>query len=136
MNFKWEQTVALVKARAHGRCEYCLMHQSLQGATFHVEHILPQSKGGSDVPENLAWCCPSCNLRKSDRVEGADPLTGGVVALFNPRLNVWSDHFGWEGYEVVGKTPIGRSTIAALQMNGGRRMAIRRAEQQFGLFPN
>ena len=30
-----------VRARADGRCQYCLMHESLQGATFHVEHIIP-----------------------------------------------------------------------------------------------
>ena len=29
----------LVRARAGDRCEYCRMHQSLQGATFHVEHV-------------------------------------------------------------------------------------------------
>jgi hypothetical protein len=34
-----------VRLRADGRCQYGLMHESLQGATFHVEHIIPQSKG-------------------------------------------------------------------------------------------
>lgn len=45
------------------------MHQSLQGATFPLEHIIPRCRGGSSEPENLAWACPSCNLRKSNRVE-------------------------------------------------------------------
>jgi hypothetical protein len=35
-----------VETRTGGRCEYCRMHQALQGATFHLEHILPQSRGG------------------------------------------------------------------------------------------
>jgi len=43
-----------VRLRADGRCQYCLMHESLQGATFHVEHIIPQSKGGHSILENLA----------------------------------------------------------------------------------
>jgi len=36
------------------------MHESLQGATFHVEHIVPRSAGGSDTMDNLALACPSC----------------------------------------------------------------------------
>ena len=35
-----------VRSRAHGRCQYCLMHESLQGATFHVEDPLT----GEQVP--------------------------------------------------------------------------------------
>jgi hypothetical protein len=35
-----------VRTRARARCQYCLMHESLQGAAFHIEHIVPQSKGG------------------------------------------------------------------------------------------
>jgi 5-methylcytosine-specific restriction endonuclease McrA len=58
-----------VEARAAGRCEYCRMHQSLQGATFHVEHIVPRSRGGPAQLDNLAWACPSCNLRKANRAE-------------------------------------------------------------------
>jgi hypothetical protein len=45
----------LVEQRAGGRCEYCRMHQALKGATFHVEHVIPTARGGSDEPENLAW---------------------------------------------------------------------------------
>lgn len=75
----------LVVARARDRCEYCRMHQSLQGATFHVEHIIPRSRGGSSDLENLAWACPGCNLHKSDRVEIFSPDSCGVIPLFNPR---------------------------------------------------
>jgi 5-methylcytosine-specific restriction endonuclease McrA len=62
-----------VAGRAGGRCEYCQMHQSLQGATFHVEHIVPRSQGGGTDLGNLAWACPRCNLQKGDRVEARDP---------------------------------------------------------------
>lgn len=63
--------------RAGGRCEYCRMHQSLQGATFHLEHVVPHSRGGDAQLDNLAWACPSCNLHKSNRVESVDPETRG-----------------------------------------------------------
>jgi hypothetical protein len=111
------------------------MHQSLQGATFHIEHITPQAAGGSDDPENLALACPACNLAKSNRTAVPDPDTGDPVPLFNPRTEHWSDHFGWEDRRVVGRTPIGRATAAALNLNHPRRVLIREAEEWFDLFP-
>jgi hypothetical protein len=64
-----------------------------------------------------------------------DPESGGEVSIFNPREMAWSDHFGWSDYLVVGRTPIGRATVKALQMNHPRRVMVRRSEQRFDLFP-
>ena len=63
----------IVRIRARGRCEYCQMSQVLQGATFHVEHIVPRSLGGQTEAENLALACPGCNLRKADKTQAVDP---------------------------------------------------------------
>lgn len=112
------------------------MHQSLQGATFHIEHIFPQSAGGTDAADNLALSCPSCNLGKSNRVAVLDEQTNHEVPLFNPRTDRWADHFAWdEEWRLVGLTPIGRATIAALNLNHPRRVMIREAEEWFNLFP-
>ncbi len=111
------------------------MHQALQGATFHVEHIIPPSRGGHTQLNNLAWACPSCNLHKANRVESIDPETTNQVPLFNPRIDNWNAYFRWDGYCVVGRTPIGRATVAALDLNHPRRIKIREAEEIFGLFP-
>ena len=124
-----------VQFRAVDCCEYCRMHQSLQGATFHVEHVIPRARGGQSTLDNLAWACPGCNLRKSDRVEIVDPETGERVPFFNPRKDVWGEHFRWEGHEIVGLTPIGRAALAALELNHARRIRIRQAEEMLGLFP-
>jgi hypothetical protein len=124
-----------VKERAAQRCEYCQMHQSLQGATFHIEHIVPESRGGLTDLDNLAFCCPSCNLHKSDRVDAIDSETNQFVPLFNPRKNTWSEHFRWNGYKLTGTTAIGRATIEALKLNSDRKMVIRQAEERFQLFP-
>jgi len=131
----WSETARLVEARAEGRCEYCRMHQSLQGATFHVEHITPSSRGGSSAPTNLAWCCPACNLHKSDRIEADDPVSGDRVSLFNPRRDSWPAHFRWEGYHLAGQTPVGRATVLILDLNHPRRILIRQAEELFRLYP-
>jgi 5-methylcytosine-specific restriction endonuclease McrA len=69
------------------------MHQALQVATFHLEHVVPLAVGGNDDYDNLALACPTCNLRKSDRTSVTDASTQTVVSLFNPRLHSWRDHF-------------------------------------------
>lgn len=111
------------------------MHQALQGATFHVEHIVPRTAGGSDDLENLAWACPSCNLHKSDRVSVQPPVLDHPVKLFNPRTDTWTAHFEWDDYSIEGKSDVGIATIAVLDLNHERRIKIRQAEQLFGMFP-
>jgi hypothetical protein len=111
------------------------MHQHLQGATFHIEHVVPRSRGGLTEFWNLAWACPSCNLRKADRIEIPDLHSGSLVILFNPRNHVWEEHFAWNGFEIAGLTPIGGALIAEFGLNQERRIRIRHAEQLFGLFP-
>jgi len=49
-----------------GRCAYCLKDL---GADFHVDHVTPLSKGGSNWPSNLALACPPCNWKKSARTD-------------------------------------------------------------------
>jgi hypothetical protein len=130
-----EPTVAAeVQRRANGRCEYCKMHQSLQGATFHIEHVKPRSKGGESSLENLAWACPSCNLHKSDRISLPD-VDGVHVRLFNPRLDKWDEHFCWVGFFVAGTTGLGKALVLAFSLNTERKVKIRQAEKMFDLFP-
>ena len=124
-----------VRDRAGNRCQYCQMHQSLQGATFHVEHILPLSRGGETRLGNLALACPSCNLHKADRTAAIDPATGASVPLFHPARDRWVDHFRFSRYDIEGRTVTGRATVLALNFNHPRRQRVRAAEQRFGLYP-
>lgn len=126
---------ALVKERAGHRCEYCRMSQSLQGATFHVEHIIPVTCEGTTTEDNLALACPSCNLHKSNRSHATDPDTQEITTLFHPRKQRWSDEFAWEGRRMTGITATGRATIQALDLNHPRRLRVPEAESLFGLFP-
>jgi HNH endonuclease len=125
----------LVRERAANRCEYCGMHQSLQGGTFHIEHVIPRSRNGLTEDANLALACPSCNLQKSNRVDVPDLETGQATCLFHPRRQHWSEHFRWDDFEIVGTTATGRATVAALRLNDERRLRIRQAEKMFDLFP-
>jgi 5-methylcytosine-specific restriction endonuclease McrA len=79
--------------RAGNRCEYCGLAQVGQEATFHIDHITPQSSGGATEEENLALACISCSLRKGSRQSAPDPETGDRAALFHPRRDDWYEHF-------------------------------------------
>jgi hypothetical protein len=93
------------------------MAESLQGATFHVEHIIPRGKGGRSDSENLALAWPGCNLHKASRITAVDPASGGHVRLFHPVLQLWSEHFRFSGYQMEGLTAEGRATVKALNLN-------------------
>ena len=130
-----EELTGKVRARADGRCQYCLMHESLQGATFHIEHIIPLCQGGRSELANLALACPGCNLHKGSRITALDPFTGQSVPLFHPILQEWSAHFRLSGYQIEGLNAVARATIEALNLNHPRRQRIREVEEAFGLFP-
>lgn len=130
-----EDLFRAVLARAGGRCQYCLMHQSLQGATFHIEHVIPQCKGGRSDLENLALACPGCNLHKAGRTTAVDPATGEEVPLFHPIRQSWSQHFRLNGYRIEGVNAVGRAAVEALNLNHPRRRRIREVEKAFGLYP-
>lgn len=117
-----------VAERAAGRCEYCGLSQAGQEAQFHVDHIHPATAGGLTTLENLALACVSCSLRKGARKEVADPQTGKRVRLFHPRRDLWRDHFRWDELKVIGLTPTGRATVAALHLNRPLALAIREEE--------
>jgi len=125
----------LVVQRAVGRCEYCQLSQEGQEATFHIDHVIPVVAGGQPVAENLALACVSCSLRKAARQTAPDPHSGEEVALYNPRHDNWHEHFQWEGVSLVGLTPHGRATIAALAMNRILILAIREEEAARGRHP-
>jgi hypothetical protein len=121
--------------RAGNRCEYCGLSQLGQVATFHIDHVMPVAAGGETTEDNLALACVSCSLRKGARQEIEDLETGDVVLIFNPRRQVWQEHFGWDGEWVLGLTVTGRSTVQALGLNRRNMVAIRAEERLLGRHP-
>lgn len=105
--------------RAGHCCSYCRSREEIVGASFTVDHIIPQALGGSDDINNLCLACWDCNRIKHTHITGIDPLSGKRVALFDPNNQLWTDHFAWEegGRLIVGLTSEGRATIDQLQLN-------------------
>jgi hypothetical protein len=129
-------TRQLVRRRAKRRYEFCRLHEDHDPLfTFHVEHIIPRQHGGTDSPTNLAFACHQDNLRKGPNLTGIDPLTKRFAKLFNPRRHKWAYHFRWHGPVLVGRTAIGRATVAVLGMNLPHRVALRAALMAAGRFP-
>jgi len=108
-----------VRARAQECCEYCWSQEKFATQSFSIEHIIPISKSGKTVLNNLALACQGCNNHKYSKVIGQDPITGQVVNLYHPRIDNWEDHFCWNPNYVliIGLTSIGRATIETLNLN-------------------
>jgi HNH endonuclease len=109
----------LVAAQARYRCGYCLTQELIIGTPMDVEHIIPEALNGLTEESNLWLACSICNKRKGDRLAARDPVTDELVPLFDPRRQVWSEHFVWieQGLLIVGLTPMGRATVVALHLN-------------------
>lgn len=119
------------------RCAYCLTSESCSGIPVVVDHIIPQSLGGRTEFENLCFSCHRCNAFKSGMTSGEDPIAGESVAFFNPRQQLWADHFRWdvEGVRIVGITAVGRATVVALQLNNQVIVPARRRWGSAGWHP-
>jgi len=86
-------------------------------AALHIEHIIPRKHRGDDSADNLALACVSCNIYKGANLTGIDPVTMKIEALFHPRRQQWADHFMWREREIVGISPVGRTTVEVLRLN-------------------
>jgi hypothetical protein len=84
--------------------------------------------------ENLALACIHCNRFKGPNLAGIDPNRGEIVRLFNPRRDIWSEHFEWSGPELKALTSIGRVTIEVLSINDSEMRNFRAALMEEGLF--
>lgn len=126
-----------VKLRAGKNCEYCLALGDYSFHPFSVDHIIPVSKGGTDDPDNLAYCCQFCNSSKYSKTSAPDPLTAILVPLYNPRTEAWERHFAWDKNltYILGITPIGRATAHCLNMNRQEAVNLREALREFGVHP-
>ncbi len=115
----------LVVTRAQRRCEYCLIHEEDTFFGFQIDHIISEKHGGETTADNLAQACATCNAKKGSDIATLE--NGLLVAFFNPRTDVWSEHFRFDGPRIDGLTLVGLATARLLGFNHPRRIEERRA---------
>ncbi len=102
---------------SQGKCEYCTLHQDFSIYTHEIDHVIVMKHGGRTVMENLALSCLSCNRHKGSDLTSFDPGTGDVSRLFDPRSQVWAEHFELDRGRIRGLSAIGRTTVMLLKFN-------------------
>jgi hypothetical protein len=128
---------AHVALRAGHHCEYCHAPEAVFNFPLEIEHIVPLSRGGDDTAANWALACRAGNLYKATHLSSSDPESHIIIRLFHPREDRWEDHFqvATASAEIVGCTPIGRATLARLEMNSAAQVSARQQWMRLGLFP-
>jgi hypothetical protein len=124
-----------IRARAGGRCEYCLMDEAWLVWGCEVDHILSRKHGGATELSNLALSCARCNRAKGTDIGSVHPESEELVRLFNPRRDRWDEHFRIDGPRIVGLTLIGQVTVTLLQFNQDERILERELSQKAGKYP-
>lgn len=59
-----------------GRCYYCGCSVK---SNFHVDHVIPLSRGGSNGPENIVIACQPCNKSKGAKLPHEWPEGGRLL---------------------------------------------------------
>jgi 5-methylcytosine-specific restriction endonuclease McrA len=126
---------ALVRKRAKGCCEYCHFPESFAELPFQMDHVIARQHGGTTSAENLALACCFCNRHKGPNLSGMDPATQRVARLFDPRRQIWEEHFSWNGAFLAGNTEVGRATIQTLNINRPDAVAVRALLMEEGIYP-
>jgi HNH endonuclease len=133
MNYLSDKIRKQVWLRANDCCEYCLLHKSVVFWTHEIDHIISLKHGGSDDLTNLALACYYCNRGKGTDVGSI--FKGGFYRFFNPRIDIWSDHFKLEDALIQPLTPVGEVTAKILGFNQVDRIIERQILVESGLYP-
>ena len=90
------------------RCQYCANRFRASELTF--DHVVPVSRGGRKVWENIVTCCIDCNRQKGGRTPREARLTlvrqprrpsylpaHAITYGMNEAPNSWRDYLSWSG---------------------------------------
>ncbi len=74
----WNEIVETVLRRDNRTCTYC--GASGPDFSYHCDHVVPRSRGGSNELENLTTACEFCNCSKHNRLPHEWRPTSMIVA--------------------------------------------------------
>ncbi len=125
----------LVRERARSCCEYCLTHVDDSFLGCEADHIIAEKHGGPTDSNNLAYACMPCNRHKGTDLGSIVGATGELVRFFNPRIDLWGDHFQLDGATIEALTDIGEVTVRILGFNNSERVLERLDLIDLGRYP-
>ena len=73
-----------IYARDGNRCQYC--GRQFPRAELNLDHVVPRSRGGTSVWENVVCSCHRCNRLKGGRT----PAEAGMRLVRQPRRPQWT----------------------------------------------
>lgn len=117
------------RQRAGFACEYCGVTETDTAGELTLNHVQPQSKGGSDELDNLLLCCHRCNGYKADYW----PPEPDSPHLWNPRVEDASAHFvELADGRLFTTTRVGAFTLSRLRLNRPALVANRLRRRERG----
>lgn len=127
MSYATRKARPRIAIQANHQCGYCQLQEVVSGIPLTIEHIIPVAHGGTDDENNLWLSCGLCNRTKSIIITVVDSETNEETLLFNPRFQIWEEHFKWDetGTRIIAQTAVGRVTITALSLNSDLRVRSR-----------
>lgn len=73
--------VPLTRRNVFQRDGHCCQYCGYSGERLSIDHVVPRSRGGGDVWENVTTACLACNVRKGNRT----PREAGMPLVRQPR---------------------------------------------------
>ncbi len=125
-----------VKNRAGGICEYCLINIEDTYFGGEIDHIISLKHKGKTESENLAYSCQPCNRNKGSDLGSIAEKTGTLIRFFNPRIDLWSDHFILKQAKISPLTEIGEVTEQIFEFNETERIHERKGLIEIGHYPS
>lgn len=125
----------LVAARTEYLCKYCLSHEDDAFFGCEVDHIISLKHGGQTEAGNLAYACVFCNRQKGRDIGSIFWQTADFIRFFNPRIDLWGQHFRLEGAVIMPQTRIGEVTTRMLGFNHSDRILERQTLIAGGRYP-
>ncbi len=125
----------LVIDRSDHLCEYCLIHDDDTVLGCSIDHIISLKHGGPNTEDNLAYACVFCNRYKGSDVGSMIWETQDFVRFYNPRRDLWSEHFQLAGVTIAALSPIGEVTARILGFNDYERLLERQILIDRGRYP-
>lgn len=131
-----EKLRKLVRQRANYICEYCLLHEYNSYSTFQIDHIISLKHRGKTIAENLAYSCLVCNRNKGSDIGSILFPNREFVRFFNPRVDIWSEHFKLSDAKILSLTSIAKATEKILEFNNIVRINERKLLIQGDQYPS